>query len=65
MAEKETQVDSNEELHIDEASAADTLKPGAGSGGGDTKAQTLATFTSLLAQLGKDDLSKIFNDVQS
>ena len=66
MAEKETQeVNSNEELHIDEASAADTLKPGAGSGGGDTKAQTLATFTSLLAQLGKDDLSKIFNDVQS
>jgi hypothetical protein len=62
MAEKETQeVISN----IDEASAADTLKPGAGSGGGDTKAQTLATFTSLLAQLGKDDLSKIFNDVQS
>jgi hypothetical protein len=62
MAEKETQeVNSN----IDEASAADTLKPGAGSGGGDTKAQTLATFTSLLAQLGKDDLSKIFNDVQS
>jgi hypothetical protein len=66
MAEKETQeVISNDELQIDEASAADTLKPGGGSGGGDTKAETLATFTSLLAQLGKDDLSKIFNDVQS
>jgi hypothetical protein len=50
---------------MDEATAADTLKPGGGSGGGDTKAATLATFTSLLAQLGKDDLSKIFNDVQS
>ena len=66
MAEKDTQeVISNDELQIDEASAADTLKPGGGSGAGDTKAQTLATFTSLLSQLGKDDLSKIFNDVQS
>ncbi|CAB4142788.1 prohead core protein [uncultured Caudovirales phage] len=53
----------HKDLH--EASAADTLKPGGGSGGGDTKAETLATFTSLLAQLGKDDLSKLFNDVQS
>ncbi len=66
MAEKDTQdVINTDELQIDEASAADTLKPGGGSGGGDTKAETLATFTSLLAQLGKDDLSKIFNDVQS
>lgn len=66
MAEKETWEDnSNDELQFDEATAADTLKPGAGSGGGDTKAETLATFTSLLAQLGKEDLSKIFNDVQS
>lgn len=65
MAEKDTQdVISNDELQIDEA-AADTLKPGGGSGGGDTKAETLATFTQLLSQLGKDDLSKIFNDVQS
>jgi hypothetical protein len=66
MADKDTQdVISNDELQMDEATAADTLKPGGGSGGGDTKAATLATFTSLLAQLGKDDLSKIFNDVQS
>lgn len=66
MAEKETQeVISNDELQIDEASAADTLKPGAGSGGTESKAATLATFTQLLAQLGKDDLSKIFNDVQA
>lgn len=66
MAEKETYEEfSDDELQFDEATAADTLKPGAGSGGGDTKAETLATFTSLLAQLGKDDLSKIFNDVQS
>ena len=62
MAEKETQeVNSN----IDEASAADTLKPGAGSGGGDTKAEMLSTFTSMLAQLGKEDLSKFFNDAQA
>lgn len=66
MAEKETpEIVDNDELQIDEASAADTLNPGAGSGGGDTKAETLATFTSLLAQLGKDDLSNLFNQVQS
>lgn len=66
MAEKETpEVVDNTELQIDEASAADTLKPGAGSGGTESKAETLATFTQLLAQLGKEDLSKLFNDVQS
>ena len=53
----------DEDLH--EASAADTLKPGAGSGGGDTKAEMLSTFTSMLAQLGKEDLSKFFNDAQA
>lgn len=64
MAEKETQeVISNDEFQIDEASAADTLKPGGAPG--ESKAETLATFTSLLSQLGKDDLTKIFNDVQS
>ena len=50
---------------IDEASAAETLKPGAGSGGTESKAQTLAAFNSLLAQLGKEDLSKCFNDAQA
>lgn len=66
MAEKETpEIVDNTELQIDEASAADTLKPGAGSGGTESKAETLATFTQLLAQLGKEDLSKLFNDVQS
>jgi hypothetical protein len=67
MAEKETlEVVDNEATHlIDEASAADTLKPGAGSGGGDTKAEMLATFTSMLAQLGKEDLSNFFNDAQA
>lgn len=54
-----------EDSELEEASAAETLKPGAGSGGGDTKAETLATFTSMLAQLGKEDLSKLFNDVQA
>lgn len=62
MAEKETpEIVDNTELQIDEASAADTLKPGAGSGGTESKAETLATFTQLLAQLGKEDLSNIFN----
>lgn len=65
MAEKKPQVEVYDDNNLEEASAVDTLKPGGGSGGGDTKAETLATFTSLLAQLGKDDLSKIFNDVQA
>lgn len=51
-------IDTNQ---IEEGSAAETLKPGAGSNGGDSKAETLATFTSLLAQLGKEDLSNLFN----
>lgn len=46
-----------------EASAADTLKPGGAPG--ESKAEMLSTFTSLLAQLGKEDLSNIFNQVQS
>lgn len=54
----------SDNLH-EAAAAADTLKPGAGSGGGDTKAEMLATFTSMLAQLGKEDLSKFFNDAQA
>jgi hypothetical protein len=65
MADKETPEIVNE-AELDEATAsAATLNPGAGSGGTESKAQTLATFTSLLAQLGKEDLSKLFNDVQS
>lgn len=65
MAEKETpEIVDNADLE-EATAAADTLKPGAGSGGGDTKAEMLSTFTSMLAQLGKDDLSKLFNDVQA
>lgn len=66
MANTETpEMVDNAELQIDEASAADTLKPGAGSGGTESKAEMLSTFTTLLSQLGKEDLSKLFNDVQS
>jgi hypothetical protein len=66
MAEKETpEIVDNVELQNEETASAATLKPGAGSGGGDTKAEMLSTFTSMLAQLGKEDLSKIFNDVQA
>lgn len=53
-----------ESLSLAETPAADTLQPGAGSGGTESKAQMLATFTALLAQLGKEDLSNIFNMVQ-
>lgn len=73
MAYKETpEIVSDEDLQdfdmneIDEETAsAATLKPGAGSNGTESKAQTLSTFTQLLSQLGKEDLSKLFNDVQS
>ena len=65
MAEKETpEIVDNADLQNEETANAATLKPGAGSAGGDTKAETLATFTSLLSQLGKEDLSNLFNQVQ-
>lgn len=57
-------VDTNEdtsEEDLDE-SAADTLRPMGGSGGGETRAQMLSTFVQLMSQLGKEDLSK-FNDM--
>jgi len=62
MSNRETPeiVDNDEDLI--EGSAADTLKPGAGSGGTQSKAEMLSTFTSMLAALGKEDLSKFFND---
>jgi hypothetical protein len=64
MEENETFEDIGTDEAIEEATdAANSLKPGAAPG--DSKAETLATFTSLLAQLGKEDLSNLFNDVQS
>lgn len=64
MNEKETPkiVDDS---GLQETAAVDTLNPGAGSGGTESKALMLATFTQLLAQLGKEDLSDIFNQVQA
>lgn len=43
--------------------AADTLRPGGAPG--EPKAKTLDTFVQLLAQLGQEDLSNLFNQVQS
>ena len=65
MEENETfdNIENLDDTDLDEATALDSLKPG--SAPGDSKAETLATFTSLLAQLGKEDLSNLFNDVQS
>lgn len=75
MEEMETQaVDNGEDLDLeedavqedetlDETAAADTLNPAAAPG--ETKAQTLATFTQLLAQLGREDLCNLFDQVQS
>ena len=50
-----------DENSLDETAAMDTLNPGAGSGGTESKAQMLSTFTALLAQLGKEDLTDLFN----
>lgn len=59
---KEEMTVATEDQNIDEGTAAaETLKPGAGSGGTESKAQTLATFTQLLSQLGKEDLSNLYN----
>ena len=64
MEENETFEEINgTEADLEEATAADTLKPGGAPG--ESKAEMLSTFTSLLAQLGKEDLSNIFNQVQS
>ena len=50
---------------IEETAAADTLKPGGGSGGFESKSVALSTFNQLLAQLGKEDLTDLFDQVQS
>jgi hypothetical protein len=55
---------ANETDKIQETASADTLKPGAGSGGTQSRAETLATFTALMSQLGKEDLTKFFNMAQ-
>lgn len=56
MSDQKTEVVEN----LDETVAADTLKPAAAPG--QSKAEMLATFTSLMSQLGKEDLSKFLND---
>lgn len=53
----------NEEA-VEESVGSETLKPMGGSGGGESRAETLATFTALLSQLGKDDLSSLFTKTQ-
>lgn len=59
MSEENYEIDDGE---VNESVGSETLKPMGGSGGGESKAQVLATFTSLLAQLGKEDLTNLFND---
>jgi hypothetical protein len=59
MSEENYEIDNGE---VTESAGSDTLKPMGGSGGGESKAEVLATFTSLLAQLGKEDLTNLFND---
>lgn len=65
MQENEINQDVENLDNIDESAASDTLNPGAGSGGTESKAAVLATFTQLLAQLGKEDLTSLFGQVQA
>jgi len=56
MSDKElTDIVENED-NLDESAASETLKPNP------TRVEMLATMTSLMAQLGKEDLSHFFND---
>lgn len=57
----DNQSEENENI-LEATAAAETLKPKAGSGGGQTRAEMLSTFTSLMNQLGKEDFSHWFND---
>lgn len=59
--EDETVV-TEEETSLEETAASDTLKPGGAPG--ETRAQTLATFTQLLSQLKGPDLTHLFQQVQ-
>ena len=52
----------DQNIEIEESAGSDTLKPMGGSGGGESRAVQLATFTNLLAQLKGEDLSHFLND---
>lgn len=56
------EVEDDEVEELDETAASDTLRPHGAPG--ETRAEMLSTFTSLLAQLGKEDLSKFFTMAQ-
>lgn len=61
-----SEIDVTEDLdQIDETAASDTLRPGAGSGGTESKAATLADFTQLLSTIPVEDLTKLHAMVQS
>ena len=57
----DNQSEENENI-LEASAAAETLKPNGGSGGGQSRAEMLSTFTSLMNQLGKEDFSHWFND---
>ncbi len=56
MSDKELTDIVENENNLDESAASETLKPNP------TRVEMLATMTSLMAQLGKEDLSHFFND---
>lgn len=62
MSDKIDNIETELDIELDEETAsAATLHPKSGSGGGESKAQTLATFTKMLSDLGKEDLTDLFN----
>jgi hypothetical protein len=63
MANNHNEIEEETEMNEGTTPAADTLKPGGAPG--ETKAQMLDAFVQLMAQLGKEDLSDLFNQVQS
>lgn len=58
---EESSDEETEEEVVEETESAKTLHPGKGSGGAESKAEMLSTFTQMLAQLGKEDLSDLYN----
>jgi hypothetical protein len=62
--DEDEDAEENDDEDLDESVASETLKPMGGSGGGETRAERLATFTSLLTQLDGPSLEWLFTKTQ-
>src|SRR5690349_17023988 len=59
---RDEDVVTEEDTSLDETAASDTLRPHGAPG--ETRAETLATFTQLLSQLKGPDLTRFFQQAQ-